>query len=461
MDAAFPALWGRAGADPDPKKSTRRGPITVGTPQRDLFPEPPRFRGRAVPGASEIVPEPPYVGPLGNNVVSATPGGSLEAARAVVEGERRHAEMRAFREARALRFHLRRVSSWMTTRTNVGKCGRCRYLENSVGIQLKGGRAHFTGLVHCGSAWECPVCMYTISARRAEEVRTVVAKHRAAGGGAYMLTLTLPHDAGDDLRPLRQHVTRAWSKVQAGAPYKRWKARLGIVGTIRALEVTHGPNGWHPHLHVLILTASSIENAATGQLTDDAIAYKNFVFSRWVKWITQPNDETGKTYRAPSDEHGVTLVPSHRDEYIAKLGLADELTRGSWKKGESVSRHRTPLQILSDIWRASKQVSRGNPRDRALWMEYAENMYRAKQLTWSRGLRDLYELGDEQTDLDIVSEDERSGKLVGFVRSELWDTRVKWNVDVQLRILAMTERWGVEGFVREIDRLDGLPDVPF
>ena len=37
------------------------------------------------------------------------------------------------------------------------------------------------------------------------------------------------------------------------------KDELGIVGTIRSLEVTCGPNGWHPHLHVLIFAGADVE----------------------------------------------------------------------------------------------------------------------------------------------------------------------------------------------------------
>ena len=29
---------------------------------------------------------------------------------------------------------------------------------------------------------------------------------------------------------------------------------MGKIGHIKALEVTHGRNGWHPHYHILIFT---------------------------------------------------------------------------------------------------------------------------------------------------------------------------------------------------------------
>jgi hypothetical protein len=238
------------------------------------------------------------------------------------------------------------------------------------------------------------------------------------------------------------------------------RERLGIVGTIRALEVTHGPNGWHPHLHTLVLTRGKLEDRATGELEDRARAYVEMVYTRWVKWITAPNKETGKVYRTPTRENGISFVPSHKDEYIAKLGLADELTRGSWKKSDSVREHRTPLQILQKVQELGTFGDRCK-REVALWVEYADNMFRAKQLTWSKGLRKLYAMPDEQTDLELVEEDSQPGKIVHYVSSDLWDRRLKYSVDAQLRILAAAERGEEEAVLREIDRLEGLPRVPF
>ena len=33
---------------------------------------------------------------------------------------------------------------------------------------------------------------------------------------------------------------------------------VGADGSIRALEVTHGQAGWHPHVHVLLLTSAPL-----------------------------------------------------------------------------------------------------------------------------------------------------------------------------------------------------------
>jgi hypothetical protein len=304
--------------------------------------------------------------------------------------------------------------------------------------------------------------MYRICRERAEEVRTLVQRHRDTGGGVYMLTLTMPHDALDALGPMRRHVSAAWRKATSGEVYRRLKNKLKIVGTVRAMEVTNGPSGWHPHLHILILTAERLENKSSGLLGSDAITYKTVVARRWARYITSRNSETGKAYRAPSREHGVSFVASHRDEYIAKLGLADELTRGSWKRSKELAGYRTPLQVLRDIAGAKLEKRAPVKRDVALWREYAAEMRGARQLTWSRGLRVKYDMGPEQTDLQLAEREEAdAGAIVYSIDAAVWDRWLRNNWSARAEILSGAELRGWEGVQAVFDRLKGLEPVPF
>jgi hypothetical protein len=233
------------------------------------------------------------------------------------------------------------------------------------------------------------------------------------------------------------------------------RGRLKIVGSVRALEVTTGPNGWHPHLHVLVLTESPISD-------DDRKAYQTLVFRRWQRLITERNKKTGKAYRPPDREHGITFVPSHKDEYIAKLGLADELTRGSWKHSKDLAGYRTPLQVLRDITQARADGKIANSRDVALWTEYADEMRGARQLTWSRGLRRMYSMGDEQTDLELADKEESDpGQQIYVVSAAIWDRSFKNNWRARCQLLAAAELDGWDGVQRVIDRVSGLEPVPF
>ena len=150
------------------------------------------------------------------------------------------------------------------------------------------------------------MCGWQIAAHRAEEVRAIADAHRQAGGALYLVTLTLPHDEGDRLEPLYVAVADAYRFVRGGSPWYRMKDAIGFVGEIRALEVTVGRNGWHPHLHVLLFTARLLSAEQLEQLRD-------FLYRRWCSRIELFG------YRPPSPEHGVTVVESHRDDYLVSI----------------------------------------------------------------------------------------------------------------------------------------------
>lgn len=327
-------------------------------------------------------------------------------------------------------------------------------------VEAGTGRTFFSGCIRCNSVWECPVCAPRIMAGRAEELQTLNDAHRAAGGALYLLTLTLPHDEGDALKPLRKQVSRAWSNVTRGAPWKRWRERLGIVGTVRALEVTHGRNGWHPHLHVALYCAEVLADSVSRELTE-------FFARQWRRYVTERTPE-GKVYRAPSAEHGVTLQPLASAQYLTKMGLAGELTLSNTKEGREG--HRTPWQILRDLTRAA--FTKGETgEDRQLWCEFARSIKGARQLTYSKGLRQRYALPPEQLDAELAdTQGELEGVGAGDAETVFTWTPKEWlelcrlPVAARLAILQVPSlpraEWS-DALQKILDDAHGLPAVPF
>lgn len=277
------------------------------------------------------------------------------------------------------------------------KCCRVR-ISPKVDLQLREGRAHFHGLMRCGLVWECPVCQLAIKTGRAEEVKTAVGWHveRYGRDGAAMLTLTVRHALGDDIRALRKGVANAWRRVQAGKAWLELREAVGVVGSIRALEITYGANGWHPHLHVVFLTKKPLTGGDW--------------FLRWVgrRWARAVEAELGAA-AVPSRERGADLRTLEAADYLQKLGLeispADKVARG---KG------RTPLQILESF------AETGDVADLEIWQAYVSGMKGARMLTWSRGLR--VESGvDDRTDQDIVDGEAAAEIHVVTIRGEAWD----------------------------------------
>ena len=103
----------------------------------------------------------------------------------------------------------------------------------------------------CGSVWSCPVCTAKVQERRRAEIGKAVAWAYDSGKQAAMVTLTFPHYKQNNLDDLVKKQADALARFRRGSPWDRFKDRLDYAGLIRALELTYGENGWHPHTHEL------------------------------------------------------------------------------------------------------------------------------------------------------------------------------------------------------------------
>lgn len=261
-----------------------------------------------------------------------------------------------------------------------------------------GGQAFFGGIFQCGRVWVCPVCAPRITEARRKEVEAVVHRHMKAGGMVYLATFTLPHNKRQPLRDLRATVSNAFTKVRTGKKAQAAKVDAGEVGYVRTLEVTVGEAGWHPHLHVLYLL--NHDDATRAQ------DYGDRLFSRWAGLVEQwgygrCNRSIWRFERA-SD-------PTAAGNYAVKWGCDRELTQTHMKRAKGGGR--SPWQLLADICDAD------DPRDVALFREYARAMHGARQLTWSKGLRELYELNEDASDEDLANK-EPEAETLGFLTKE-------------------------------------------
>lgn len=212
-----------------------------------------------------------------------------------------------------------------------------------------------------------------------------------------MLTLTVAHGLGDDLKALRMGVAKAWRYLLQGTRGARLKGSLGMAHYVRALEVTRGElNGWHPHCHLLLFTPRELD-----KLDEDEI---------WDAWQDCVRRALGEEHM-PNRAHGVSLKPSHRDDYIAKLGL--EVASITHKRGKKGSR--SPWQVAGD-------AAAGDRQSQALWVEYGSAMMGARQLSWSRGTRRFFGLRADDDDGVLAAEAE-VGTCVAAWSANDWDRR--------------------------------------
>lgn len=326
------------------------------------------------------------------------------------------------------------------------KCGRVP-IASTVALINNSGIAHYQGLASCGSIWACPVCSAKIRNARALEIADAAGNWHRAGGTVLMVTFTAPHDMGQPLAHLLKTISKSFSAVIAGRPWIRLKKQVPIAGTIRSVEITHGVNGWHPHLHVLLFIDGQADAAQLAALGIH-------VRSKWKSFINRAG------YRPPSDLHGVKIdvctSAAEAGLYIAKTqdgkSPGNELARSDLKSGKAG--HMTPFEILGTI------ADTGDLELLPVWIEYEKATKGHQAITWSKGLRQLLLETAERSDQEIV-EEEVGGELAVEITTGAWRqvTRV---LGLEVQLLEAWESGGPDAVIAlaAAHGLESDPDPP-
>ena len=313
---------------------------------------------------------------------------------------------------RVQRFIAQSVTRKLLPESRTNNCLRVRQGGKQIQVHksIQYGTTSYSGLQTCGSVWICPVCAAKIAERRRAEIVAAMAAHKAVGGCVNMLTLTSPHQRSDDLRELLAMQSKALNSFWNDRQVKTVFEAMGVVGQIRALEVTHGRksahnNGWHPHYHVLLFCGSGVD--LSHQEGPPVLDWIITLYTRWAACCVKAG--LGK----PSLKHGLKLDDGSRAaQYVSKWGLEDEMTKGHTKKalhGE------TPFDFLRAVLE--------NPEDKqaaALFRHFAEVFKGKRQLHWSRGLKARFAIG-EKNDEELAQEKEDDfAVLLGTITMEQW-----------------------------------------
>ena len=307
----------------------------------------------------------------------------------------------------------------------------------------------------CGSVWVCPVCSAVVGYRRGREIERVLDEVKAAGGGGLFLTLTVPHVASDELRKLLGVVADGWRRMVSGSPWLRFKDRIGLEGVVRAVEVTCGcANGWHAHLHVLIVLDHPPEH-------EDIVAAHAFFRGRWSRWVVKMLDG-----RVVHDRHGVdvrAVTGSTLSDYLCKVegGRASfELTRGDMKTARNGGNYQ-PFELLALADQAEDPGLRRWASER--FHEYAWATKGRRRLTWSRGLKQRYQ-ADTETDEELAQA-AVDGDLETIIEHTLWNDLLRDRRGVIGHALISGESGGLAAFLATLrgygyDLSQGWRDVP-
>lgn len=334
----------------------------------------------------------------------------------------------------------------------ISYCGR-RRRRGVLDVTIRKGQdgaAFVSGLQRCGSVHACPVCAARIAQERRMEAITALTSWRASGGVVSMLTLTLPHNAGQTLAAVLEAVTYCTRYLNSGRDaMSKLLAPFGYTGQIRALEVTHGRNGWHPHLHVLVFSRQDVP-----------VEVQSVLKARWesaavaCNWA-RPDWRVGATWQ--DGNNAATYVNKQ-----GTWGMAEEVTMHTSKKGKGEA-GQTPFELLLD-------ASLGDERAAQLFEEYGHATKGKRQQFWSRGLKALFGLV-ERTDEEIVdgedhqAEGEQAPEVVAVIAADYWRLVVRYEERAEVLRAAeaggqvavdMVCSWLHQRYVRSLD-LQGRP----
>jgi len=274
----------------------------------------------------------------------------------------------------------RALAEHRDTPARVRQCGRTR-IATHVEV-LRAGDSQscwYDGVIRCRTRF-CPVCWIARRAQLRHEVQFVVDTRAAETNRVPLLaTLTIRHSASDPVEICRA-VRACWRKFVSGKRWKNYREHVQLEWIV-AEEVTRGDNGWHPHLHVLLMPERKF---------GDPLEHSSWWYERWASIVER---ELGADHE-PDLAHGADLRPCTSSQYLTKIGL--ELTDPGDVKGrlDPSSPHYDPherrrgLSPLGLLEEGTRKLRAGeSARELDLYVELQNSRYRCRDLTFSRGLR--------------------------------------------------------------------------
>lgn len=309
-----------------------------------------------------------------------------------------------------LRFYLQSLARDLLPHEKVKDCMRTiAPYKATVEIAKRDGnnKAHYRNLIVCSRIWQCPVCAATITEDRRKELTVAIAKSDLH---PVLISFTLQHNKHHKLTDSLKALLDAYRAYKSGRAWQQFAGEYFCVGSVKALEVTYGENGWHAHIHELALLEIPITPTVEHALN-------TFVKKRWQQSVQAQGRDASWTRGADvrTDNHEIT-------EYVAKFGrlpkgtkwtIEHELTKSPSKKGRIGGS--TPMQLLVDYGAGDKKAG-------ALFCEYVRAFKGKHQLQWSKGLRQLLGLGEELTDAELTEREAAQGKVLATL------TRAQWKI---------------------------------
>lgn len=214
--------------------------------------------------------------------------------------------------------------------------------------------------VACGNRWSCPLCsphLLTESQQRIERVLQSVPT-------VVYLTFTVADEAGPPRAGSFSSILKTWSAAfSTGSWMSDFRDRAGLVGWVRAIEVTFPESGFHPHIHAAFLFTPGTRGNPLEALVQ-----------RWL--ASAAREGFRASYKA---QKGYYVERGEGRANIAFYLCEQNAIRES-RKGKG----RTPGDLLHNI------AATGDADDLGLLLGFHEAVARKRKISTSRGFWDLH-----------------------------------------------------------------------
>ena len=293
--------------------------------------------------------------------------------------------------ARLLTRHLRGVFKYPSAGRN--SCGSIPTTRPGIEIfETPGGGVSVAGEHHCNSISSCPSCRKRILSRRASEIQGLIDLFLAGldvGTGqkfsreVLFLTLTFSHNRFDTLDSLlgstrfNEGMRGARSYLFGQSGFYQF-AKKWLLGNVNGIEVTHGQNGFHPHLHCLLFVEA---HKMPGYLlnpdgTVNLPLLESIIYKYWAHSCEKAE------LSAPSAERGCTLKSGATAAwYVSKFTAGQEVSDSGNKSAKSERSN-----SIADLERMAFNRSLG-ASERGILQTYYQSMYGVRVHNFSKNLR--------------------------------------------------------------------------
>jgi len=227
---------------------------------------------------------------------------------------------------------------------------------------------------------------------------------------------------GDNLKELLKNMGKAKHSLWTNRNSRDYfKSQMPLVGHITATEVKYSDNnGFHPHYHILLILDKPYK-------AEDLEIIESDLYEFWSEKCVKQG--LGK----PSRKHGVDLKMGSNAEdmladYIAKWGLAEEMTQSHMKVGKKNMSSLTMWEVLD----LSQMEASTRDKYSYIFRTYAHAFKGRRQLFWSKGLKKLLSIV-ETTDEELANKEEQEDAPM---ISAVVFTNFEWSIIKKLRLQA-------------------------